>query len=108
MYAKVYMEVGSKPHNRRFGGKSEAEKGSSMKPINTSELINACDKVAHHCTTICGTHHGSAWLFDKLMREFTKCDALEAITIPVFINAPVMAQGEAEIGRDGHCYIVRK
>lgn len=71
-----------------------------MKGVNTAELIKACDTVAKRCTRIAGTNHGSAWLFDKLMRWFESSNC-KAVTIPVFINEPVMSEGEAEIGRDG-------
>jgi len=72
-----------------------------MANINTIELINTCNILSHRCTRIAETQHGSAWLFDKLMRFFESNPACEAITIPVFINAPVMNDGEATIGRDG-------
>ena len=71
-----------------------------MNNINVQELIKACDTIAMRCTRIADTNHGSAWLFDKLMRWFESSNC-ESITIPVFINAPVMSEGEAEIGRDG-------
>ena len=72
-----------------------------MKYINTEALINSCDALGRRCIEIAGTRHGSSWLFDQLMRMFEQSDALEAVTIPVFINAPVMSKGEATIGRDG-------
>ena len=64
-------------------------------------LIDACDKVARRCTTICGGYHGSAWLFDNLARFFSNPGnhACVAITIPVYIN--LVGEGEATIGRDG-------
>lgn len=71
-----------------------------MKDVNIVELIKTCDTVAGRCTRIADTNHGSAWLFDKLMRWFESSNC-ESITISVFINAPVMSEGEAEIGRDG-------
>ena len=69
--------------------------------INVSELIKACDKVAQRCIKIANTQHGSAWLFDKLMRYFESEIGAESVTIPIFINAPVMQYGVATIHRDG-------
>ena len=68
---------------------------------NTQNLIQACDTISHRCTMIAGTHHGSAWLFDKLMRYFDSDKAATSVTIPVFLNAPILKEGEATIGRDG-------
>ena len=67
---------------------------------NTAAIIEACDKVARRCITIGGKYHGSAWLFDQAMRAFDH-KAIEAVTYEVYINAPVMKQGEATIHRDG-------
>ena len=72
-----------------------------MTNINTSKLIESCDLLSQRCTQIADTHHGSSWLFDKMMRAFEASSACTSITIPVFINAPVMGKGEATIGRDG-------
>lgn len=72
-----------------------------MTNINTLKLIESCDLLSRRCSQIADTHHGSSWLFDKLMRAFESSEACVSITIPVFINAPVMSKGEATIGRDG-------
>lgn len=72
-----------------------------MTNINTSNLIQSCDTLSRRCSQIADTYHGSSWLFDKLMRLFESSEAIESVTIPVFINAPVMHKGEATIGRDG-------
>lgn len=72
-----------------------------MKNINVSGLIETCDKVSRRCIKISDTYHGSAWLFDKLMRYFESETSVVSVVIPVFINAPIMAEGEAIIGRDG-------
>ena len=68
---------------------------------NTDEIIEACDKVARRCTMIAGGYHGSAWLFDKVMRAFD-FEPCEAVTYEVYINAPVMRPGEITIHRDGN------
>lgn len=72
-----------------------------MTNINTSKLIQSCDTLSRRCSQIADTYHGSSWLFDKLMRLFESSEAIESVTIPVFINAPVMHKGEATFGRDG-------
>ncbi|MBP5461177.1 MAG: hypothetical protein J6Y20_03535 [Lachnospiraceae bacterium] len=73
-----------------------------MLQLNTSAVSEACDKVSRKVTTICGTHHGSAWLFDQCMRAFdSKALPAQAITFSVFFNSPVMLDGEATIYRDG-------
>ena len=72
-----------------------------MTNINIQSLISACDTVCRRCTMIGGTRHGSAWLFDKLMRTFESHSAIEGVTIDVFINAPVMKRGTVTINRDG-------
>ena len=69
--------------------------------INIQELIKACDTVYHRTTKICGTHHGSSWLFDKLMRYFESEPSAVSVDIPIFLNAPIMRDGVATIGRDG-------
>lgn len=69
--------------------------------INTQALITTCDTIAQRCKRIAGTYHGSSWLFDKLMRYFTAEPSCESVTIPVFIKAPVMKNGEVTISKDG-------
>lgn len=73
-----------------------------MTAINIPAVISACDKLSHRIITVGGERRGSAFLFDQCMRAFD-CKALpaEAITFSVFINAPVMKDGEATIYRDG-------
>ena len=75
-----------------------------------SIYIKTAEYIARHCVTICGAYHGSTWLFDKLARLFDKQanKSVEAITIPVFLNAPLMCEGEATIHRDGKVEIRRK
>ena len=68
---------------------------------NTQGILADCDKVARRCTTIAGGYHGSAWLFNQVMRAFD-FPPTEAVTYEVFINAPVMKPGEVTIHRDGH------
>ena len=67
--------------------------------INVDKLITTCDTIARRCTRIADTGHGSAWLFDKLMRAFEASPACVSITIPVYVN--LVGEGNAEIGRDG-------
>lgn len=69
--------------------------------INIDGVINACETLAHRIITIGGERHGSAFIFDKCMRAFDCGMPAEAITFSVFINAPVMKDGEATIHRDG-------
>lgn len=71
-----------------------------MAHTNTSAIIEACDKAAQRTITIAGKHHGSAWLFDQVMRAFD-FPPTEAVTYDVFINAPVMKPGTVTIYRDG-------
>ena len=72
-----------------------------MTTINISGVINACDTLSHRIITVGGERRGSAFLFDKCMRAFDCKLPAEAITFSVFINAPVMKDGEATIHRDG-------
>jgi len=78
----------------------KGRKGFLMELYNES-LIIACDKIARRCPQICGAFHGSAWLYDKLMRFFGNPanHAVVSVTIPVYIN--LVGDGVAEIGRDG-------
>lgn len=77
-----------------------------MTNINTEKLITACDMVAQKCVTIGGKRHGSAWLFDQLMRAFTS-PAVDSVTYSVYLNAPLMCEGEAEINRHGDLILRR-
>lgn len=72
-----------------------------MDDINILGLIDAAEKLSRRCVTICNSRHGSAWLLYKIVRFFEHEQAAQSITIPVFINAPVMHDGEATIYRDG-------
>lgn len=76
--------------------------------INISKLVDACDKVEARCTRIAGTYHGSAWLFDKLMRFFESNIAAESVTFDVYLNIPIMSEGEAVISRNGELILRRK
>lgn len=73
--------------------------------IDYTSIANACDRVAHNCTHIAGTLHGSTWLFDKLVRYFSSEPAAISVNIPVTIN--LVGPGMATIGRDGSCIIQR-
>ena len=71
--------------------------------IDVSSVIDGCDFIARHVTTIGGKYHGSAWLFDKCMRAFdNKHLPAQSITFAVFHNYPVGKPGTAEIDRQGH------
>lgn len=72
-----------------------------MTAINISGVINACDTLSHRIITVGGERRGSAFLFNKCMRAFDCKLPAEAVTFSVFINAPVMKDGEATIHRDG-------
>ena len=79
-----------------------------MTQLNTPAVISACDFVSHKIVTICGERHGSSWLFDQCMRAFdNKALPAEALTFSVFLNYPVMADGEVTIHRDGRTEIRR-
>lgn len=74
-----------------------------MSTLNVSAIITACDKVARRTTMIGGGFHGSAWLFDKVMRAFDNSHLpAQSITYAVTFNAPVMREGFAEIDREGN------
>ena len=77
-----------------------------MTQLNISAVLTACDFVASKIVTIEGEYHGSTWLFNQCMRAFDhKALPAEALTFSVFLNAPVMANGEATIHRDGRTEI---
>lgn len=73
--------------------------------IDYSALFDSCDKLVRRCCKVGGNHHGSAWWADKLIRFFESEDAVDSVVIPVFINAPVMRDGEAVISKDGSLVI---
>lgn len=79
-----------------------------MTQLNITAIIEACDSLAHKIITVGGEHHGSSFLFNQCMRAFD-CKSLpaQAITFSVFLNAPLMCDGEATIDRDGHLTIRR-
>ena len=74
--------------------------------LNIVKVAAACDTLAHRIIAVGdeqhSERHGSPWLFDKCMRAFDCKLPAEAITISVFINAPVMQWGEATIDRGGN------
>lgn len=76
-----------------------------MTSMNMINIIKASEKVAHRCTKIAGTQHGSTWIADKIIRYFEKENAAESVTFEVFLTAPVMKNGEATIHRDGRLEI---
>lgn len=69
---------------------------------NIQNLITSCDYLGHNCIRIADTQHGSAWLFDKLMRYFTSEQSAVAVTIPIVTNRGC---GEATISRSGQLTI---
>ena len=72
-----------------------------MAPIDILALIKACDTLQSRTTYAEGCMHTSARCFDACMRAFDSELPAEAVTFQIFINAPVMKQGEATIHRDG-------
>lgn len=70
--------------------------------LNTTELIKTCELINQRCVKVADTQHGSAWLFDKLVRFFEANTSATAITIPVIYNTPLLGvKGYATIGRAG-------
>ena len=70
-----------------------------MNNINTEALIKSCDSLYRRCSELpIGERHGSAWLFDKVMRVFDDPAAV-SVTLPVYINC--VGKGEATLSRDG-------
>ena len=76
-----------------------------MTNINIDAIISACDTLARRVITVEGEYRGSSFLFNQCMRAFDAKLPAQAITFSVFIGAPVMAQGEATIHRDGRLYM---
>ena len=75
--------------------------------MDSSRYIKSAEYISRHCIRICDTQHGSAWLFDKLARFFDQNKAVESVVIQVFLNAPLMCEGEATIHRDGSVQLRR-
>ena len=79
-----------------------------MKEINEKALLATCDKLYDRCIDIAGSHNRS-WLYERLVEYFKEDDAVEAVTIPVVFNTPLLGEkGEATIGRNGLCVMRRK
>ena len=74
--------------------------------INLDALLATTDRVCKRVASEVplGEHHGSSWLFDRLMRMFED-RAVVSVTIPVYIN--LVGPGEVTIGRDGSLVIRR-
>lgn len=72
-----------------------------MTNLNISQIINACDTLSNRIISIGDEFHGSSWIFNQCMRAFDNALPAQAITFSVFINSPVMKDGEATIYRDG-------
>lgn len=70
--------------------------------IDILKVIEGCEFIARHTSTIEGKYHGSAWLFDQVMRAFDCKLPAQSITFAVFHNYPVGKYGTAEIDRQGH------
>lgn len=75
-----------------------------MTTTNCAAIAHACDLVARRCTTIAGTMHGSAWLFDQVMRAFDFKPCV-SVTYDVYIN--LVGNGQATIDRDGNLTMCR-
>lgn len=79
-----------------------------MKEINKEALQATCDKLYDRCIDIAGAHNRS-WLYEALVRYFKEDDAVEAVTIPVVFDVPLLGEkGEATINRKGLCVMRRK
>lgn len=65
--------------------------------VNTQDIIKATDTLYRVART--ADKHGSAWLFDKLMRYFTAEPAAMSVNIPIIYNTG--KTGVAEIDRRG-------
>lgn len=72
-----------------------------MVQINVDEIIKSCDKLQRRTLSLKGYAHGSCRFFNICMRAFDCSVPAEAVTFRVYINAPVMKEGEATIYRDG-------
>lgn len=72
---------------------------TSHSSINFSGIADACERVYHRSTDICGVKHGSSWLFDKLVRYFDKEPAAVSVSVPVTLS--FIGPGVCTIGRDG-------
>ena len=70
------------------------------------KLIANCDRLQRITLNAEGYMHSSCRCFDTCMRAFDR-EVLpaEEITLSVYLNAPVMKPGEAEIHRDGRMVI---
>lgn len=78
-----------------------------MLQINTDRLIIATECVARHALYIDGGRHGSSWLFDKLMRFFSKEPAARTASVDIILNVPCLGvKAEAQISRTGDCLII--
>lgn len=73
-----------------------------LENINIDGVYEACRLVDLRTINAKGYAHGRTFFYDQCMRAFD-CKALpaEAITFSVYLNAPIMAAGEATIHRDG-------
>lgn len=66
--------------------------------VNAQDIIKATDELFRKARTT--DNHGSAWLFDKLMRYFSKETSAISVNIPVIYNTGIT--GEVEIDRYGN------
>lgn len=79
-----------------------------LKDINIDGILEASRLLANRTITIGGERHGSPFIFNQCMRAFDhKALPAQAITFSVYLNAPIMAEGEATIYRDGRLEIRR-
>lgn len=78
-----------------------------MTNINITAISDACDKLAHRITKVEGLHHGSAWMFDQVMRAFSFNPAITSVNFTVFFNAPLMCEGMATIDRQGNLTCIK-
>ena len=93
-------DKGENRNRRRWPTGETGRKDNAMfDSINIEALCKSCDVLYRRCSELpIGERHGSAWLFDKVMRVFDDPAAV-SVTIPVYINC--VGAGEATISRDG-------
>lgn len=72
-----------------------------MTNINIDKLLDNCQLLQNRTTYAEGCMHSSVRCFDACMRAFDSKPSAEAVTFRIYLNAPIMAYGEATIHRDG-------
>lgn len=79
-----------------------------MTDINIIGVLEACNSLANKIITVGGERHDSSFLFKQCMRAFDKNRLpAQSITFSVFLDTPLLCDGEATIYRNGHMEIRR-